>query len=152
MTIVDGVAPGSYQGRNQENREFTSLIGGSPGLSVGSPSSLRRRRRLRFQHSMDHWMPDDEDSTSWRGRIFLLITEPETSVLSAVFYVVLMSAIFASNVVMVMQTMDAWQFTPDDCVVCGGYVTGKLMGKNLASFWSIPSITCLQKCDISLCR
>jgi hypothetical protein len=61
-----------------------------------------------------------ERSRSWKRRVFLLLTEPESSIGSAAFYFVLIFAIFASNVIMILQTMDAWQFTPTDCHSCGG--------------------------------
>ena len=65
------------------------------------------------------------DSTSrhrsWKRRIFLLLTDPTTSYASMIFFVIVMIAIFAINVIMVMQTMDAYQFTPTDCVSCGGH-------------------------------
>jgi hypothetical protein len=57
---------------------------------------------------------------SWRRRIFLLLTDPTTSYFSMIFFVIVMIAIFAINVIMVMQTMDVYQFTPTDCVSCGG--------------------------------
>lgn len=56
----------------------------------------------------------------WRRRIFLLMTEPITSIWSAVFFVILIVMIAASNIIMIMQTMERWQFVPDDCISCGG--------------------------------
>ena len=58
-----------------------------------------------------------------RRRIFLLLTEPDTSVASAVFFFVLIISISVLNVVMMMQTMTKFQFTPTDCVSCGGHVS-----------------------------
>ena len=60
---------------------------------------------------------------SLRRRIFLVLTEPDTSTWSAVFFFVLILAIAMSNVIMIMQTMDAFQFVPTDCVSCGGTVS-----------------------------
>eukprot|EP00978_Attheya_sp_CCMP212_P049148 scaffold623057_cov59-Attheya_sp.AAC.1 len=57
---------------------------------------------------------------SIRRRIFLLLTEPETSIFSALFFILLIITIAASNIAMMMQTMEGWQFTPDDCIACGG--------------------------------
>ena len=57
---------------------------------------------------------------SLKRRIFLFLTEPDSSVASAAFFVLLLICISAMNVVMMMQTMSAWQFTPDDCRTCGG--------------------------------
>eukprot|EP00977_Amphora_coffeiformis_P016962 scaffold5383_cov222-Amphora_coffeaeformis.AAC.3 len=58
-----------------------------------------------------------------RRRFFLFLTEPDTSVASAVFFFVLIISIFVLNIVMMMQTMTKFQFTPDDCVSCGGRVS-----------------------------
>lgn len=69
-------------------------------------------RRHAIKHSYSH--------RSIRRRIFLLLTEPTTSYASAIFFVILIIAITMSNVIMIMQTMNAYQFTPDDCVSCGG--------------------------------
>jgi hypothetical protein len=57
-----------------------------------------------------------------RRRMFLLLTEPQTSIGSALFYAVLISFIVVSNLFEIMQTVDTWQFTPTDCIMCGGYV------------------------------
>lgn len=57
---------------------------------------------------------------SVRRRFFLFLTEPDSSLCSAAFFFVLIFAIFLSNVIMVMQTMDTFQYTPTDCHVCGG--------------------------------
>lgn len=118
----------TYQGGERLRR----LNGdGSPLMHRRGPSaSPGRRRGLLLQRSMSNWVPSEEETLnqnhrSLRRRIFLLITEPETSFLSAVFYFFLLTAIFGSNIIMVLQTMPSWQFTPDDCAVCGGYVTVK---------------------------
>jgi hypothetical protein len=58
---------------------------------------------------------------SIRRRIFLLLTEPTTSYASAIFFVILIITITASNVIMIMQTMDAFQFTPDGKCFCSRF-------------------------------
>ena len=58
-----------------------------------------------------------------RRRFFLFLTEPDTSVASAVFFFVLIISIFVLNIVMMMQTMNRFQFTPDDCRSCGGTIS-----------------------------
>ena len=75
------------------------------------PSVVWEPRRPK-QHHYSH--------RSIRRRIFLLLTEPTTSFASAIFFVILIITIAMSNVIMIMQTMDTWQFTPDDCLSCGG--------------------------------
>ena len=59
---------------------------------------------------------------SWKRRVFLFLTEPATSIGSAIFFFVLIFAIAFMNIVMIMQTMTHWQYTPDDCITCGGDV------------------------------
>ena len=99
---------------------------------------------LRFDH---HWFPPSWEESSdapentttttttststnkrlprrnLRRRIFLFLTEPESSITSALFFLFLVVAISLMNIVMVMQTMDAFQYTPTDCITCGGNVT-----------------------------
>lgn len=90
----------------------------------GNSPGRQQRGLLRHASMMNHFLPSERSNSnqppSLRRLIFLVITEPETSVLSAVFYFLLMSAIFACNIIMVMQTMAAWQYTPSNCITCGG--------------------------------
>jgi hypothetical protein len=78
-----------------------------------------------LHHPIGSWIPggregQDRHELSLRRRIFLLLTDPKSSPVSAMFYAMLMTAIFAVNIIMMMQTMDAYQYTPNDCVTCGG--------------------------------
>jgi len=59
---------------------------------------------------------------SLKRRIYLFLVEPTTSIGSAIFFFVLIFTITAMNVIMIMQTMSYWQFTPTDCTDCGGDV------------------------------
>jgi hypothetical protein len=60
---------------------------------------------------------------SFRRRIFLLLTEPESSICSAIFFSITVLAIALMNVILVLQTMEHWQFTPKDCKFCGETVS-----------------------------
>lgn len=51
------------------------------------------------------------------------IQTPESSWGATIFFVILIALIAFSNILMVIQTMDAWQFVPTDCVTCGGNVS-----------------------------
>lgn len=42
--------------------------------------------------------------------------------MSAIFYLVVMLGVSFMNIVMILQTMDAFQYTPQDCQTCGGPV------------------------------
>ncbi len=123
-----GVDSPSTQSRPGMRRRLGSNddASSSARVNVSLHSSSGQRRNI-LRHAMSLWMPAEEEITnrsprSWRRRVFLIITEPETSILSAVFYILLMSGIFVVNIIMVMQTMESWQYTPTDCVTCGGYV------------------------------
>lgn len=59
---------------------------------------------------------------SLKRRLFLVLTEPETSITSAVFFGILLISILVVNILMVLQTMEEFQFTPSDCKSCGGSV------------------------------
>lgn len=80
-----------------------------------------------------HWLPDAHETDdlprtkrrnhtprSIKRRLFLLLTEPSTSKGSGILFVVVGLAIFVMNIVMIMQTMRRWQYTPEDCITCGG--------------------------------
>jgi hypothetical protein len=76
-----------------------------------------------FSHlrGTSRWLPGDyRGHRSIKRSIFLLLTEPSSSVASLVFFTILIVLIALSNIIMILQTMDPWQFTPSDCVTCGG--------------------------------
>jgi hypothetical protein len=112
----------SYNDSGQRVADICSNSERSPLMMTGSQTGANSFLR----HLSQRWMPSDheEESSSkvrsWKRRFFLLLTEPESSFGSVVFYFVLIFAIFASNIIMIMQTMKAWQFTPTDCHSCGG--------------------------------
>jgi len=109
--------------------------------------SHRRLMPEVFQSLSDHWIPgrwDDpiplsaEQTTprrnrrvkpprpmmrSWKRRIFLILTEPNTSIASAFFFGILVITISLMNVVMIIQTIEKFQFTPTDCRTCGGPIS-----------------------------
>lgn len=59
---------------------------------------------------------------SLRRRIFLILTEPHTSIVSAFYFVILVVSIAFINLLMIIQTMEEFQYTPDNCKSCGGSV------------------------------
>eukprot|EP00934_Nitzschia_sp_Nitz4_P002497 Nitzschia sp. Nitz4//scaffold302_size22357//17178//18852//NITZ4_008561-RA/size22357-processed-gene-0.13-mRNA-1//-1//CDS//3329547038//2487//frame0 len=135
-TRTEGATNTIYGSTSTTNRQYLvreDLVEEDALLLVtGTPlaGSQRPAKRLaqQFEIHFSDLIPSDQEvlfhhQRSWRRRMFLLITEPETSLLSAIFYAALVVAIFASNSIMIMQTMDAWQFTPDDCRTCGGNIT-----------------------------
>jgi hypothetical protein len=72
------------------------------------------------QEQHQHHMPKRYLNRSIKRRMFLFLSEPTSSKGSAIFYLVVISSILTINIVMVMQTMNHWQYTPDDCITCGG--------------------------------
>lgn len=90
-------------------------------VTVDHDHHLPIRRSLKRIHST--WIPREDKSDlipSIRRGIFLLLTEPNSSVASLIFFGFLVTAITLSNVIMILQTMEQWQYTPTDCVTCGG--------------------------------
>jgi len=55
---------------------------------------------------------------SIRRRIFLLLTEPQTSILSAIIFTIIVALILSSVIIMIIETMDYFQYTPDNCILC----------------------------------
>jgi hypothetical protein len=84
--------------------------------TVFSPSSPTGAfQKLHQHHRQMHYL-----HRSIKRRIFLFLSEPTSSKGSALFYLVVVLAILSINIIMVMQTMNNWQYTPDDCITCGG--------------------------------
>jgi Ion transport protein len=100
-------------------------IGDDPHRRVSESNNNSSVKMGILRHPAPSWVPGGQEGRdrhvrSWRRCIFLLLTEPESSTMSAIFYGLLMTTIFTVNTIMVMQTMDVYQYTPDDCVTCGG--------------------------------
>jgi hypothetical protein len=70
------------------------------------------------------WLPSEnlDPRPCIRRRIFLLLTEPSSSISSLIFFFFLILTITLSNLIMILQTTEQWQFIPTDCVSCGGTV------------------------------
>lgn len=93
-----------------EDDTTTAVVLSSP------PPGIRSRKSKHYQQ---HKRPPPT-KRSMRRRMFLFLTEPATSIGSAVFFLFLFVAISVMNLVMIMQTMNRWQYTPTDCITCGG--------------------------------
>ncbi|CAJ1949378.1 unnamed protein product [Cylindrotheca closterium] len=88
------------------------------GITPNEMTSLTDRHSVPYRSSSrKHWFEEE------RRQLLLLLTEPESSWGASFFFVILIALITFSNVLMVIQTMDSWQFVPTDCVTCGGNVS-----------------------------
>lgn len=100
--------------------ESSPLVTSSSAIS----DDFSETRHPWFRHLNKHWLPpkfdDRKRRRSLRNRVFLVLTEPDSSVGSAAFFALVVIAIALMNIVMMMQTMNAFQFTPTDCRACGG--------------------------------
>jgi len=78
---------------------------------------------------------------SFRRRLFLLLTEPQTSYLSLAFFTIYFLMLLASVLVMMMQTMHWFQYTPSNCDFCDfGRISGS--GGDSGSFFNtFPSLS-----------
>jgi voltage-gated potassium channel len=126
--------------------EDTPIIpSGKTTTQTGTSSSESHPTPFFFESLSQHYVPDRwevidmPENTSIRSlhhrhhrlrtrrsikrRVFLFLTEPDTSIASAVFFFILLATISLMNLVMIMQTMQHWQYTPDDCRTCGGPVS-----------------------------
>ena len=78
------------------------------------------------ESSVDVDVDIDHDKTisyhhrNFRRKLFLLLTEPESSIASATVFAVLVVMISLSVVIMVIQTLPMYQYTPINCKMCGG--------------------------------
>ena len=80
---------------------------------------------------------------SLRRRIFLLLTEPQTSILSAVVFTIYFIMLLASVTVMMMQTVRMFQYTPKECTFCdtgiSNYTDDTVFHVDSSSSSSVPS-------------
>ena len=107
-----------------------------PATPSEQSTTPRRNRRGRKPS------PQPPAFRSWKRRIFLILTEPETSIASALFFGVLVVTITLMNVVMILQTIGPpFQFTPTDCRTCGGPVSYVFDDDNVIS--SPPGVLCV---------
>jgi hypothetical protein len=146
MTIFDDTTRGDRtpaMSNAHDRRENDKVSGGlGEGSSLlGRQSGHRRKWSGFFQRMSPGWIPGDfeddsvpgppssygegdnivsERQRSFRRRFFLFLTEPDTSVGSALLFFVIIFAISLSNVIMIMQSMESFQFIPSDCHICGG--------------------------------
>ena len=122
--VVGGYASSDEQG-SIDSEEYLANEGGGvkPGngslQEMGLPQSPENNSFRCNQHHHHHHK-GKRVHRSLSRRIFLLLTEPQTSIASFIFFIILVLAITFSNVLMMMQTMESFQFKPDDCVICGG--------------------------------
>ena len=102
-------------------------------------------------HHFDDLDSDDDDDTrleKWnaidrqqslfherntRRRIFLFLSQPNSSFGSAVFFGILVLTINLSIVIMILQTMRFCQYTPKDCLGCGGTKVYPFVGEFIPS-------------------
>lgn len=79
-------------------------------------------------------------------RIFLFLTEPQTSIASFIFFAILVLAITFSCILMMLQTMSSFQFKPDDCIICGG--TNEFYSDNDDAVYSGPPLPDLENLPV----
>ncbi len=99
-----------------DDLEFSPLVKG-PG-HVESPRTFVSQ----LENSSDYGDKDPPPiKRSWRHRLYLILTDPRSSILSAIVYGFIVFLIVVSNLVIMMKTMDYFQYTPHQCVFCDRY-------------------------------
>ncbi len=58
---------------------------------------------------------------SWRHRVFLLLTDPMSSILSSLCFVMIAIMILCSNIALIIQTLDKFEYTPSKCDFCDNF-------------------------------
>mmetsp|Transcript_21216 Transcript_21216/g.27343 ORF Transcript_21216/g.27343 Transcript_21216/m.27343 type:complete len:475 (-) Transcript_21216:811-2235(-) len=115
----------TYTSSDDENRragenERSRLVSPLHNREMENEECLKQRNR--------RYNPDDREAdccsvktcSPLRERIFLLLTEPESSPAATLLFVSLVVMIFASVLIMMLQTMPRYQHTPNSCTFCGG--------------------------------
>jgi len=101
-------------------KESCSTMASYPDETAALIPQKRTKPLFRMDH---HYVPaafasNHAHRRSTALRVFLFLTEPNSSLASAVFYIVLISAIFLQNIILVLQTMPAGQVIPEKCDYC----------------------------------
>ena len=95
-------------------------------------TSMKSRRTLIStldpdNDSLDAYMDrNPRKKRSMRRRLYLLITDPTSSILSAICTLLIYLMIICSNVVLVFQTLDTFEYTPESCHFCDQYFSHQL--------------------------
>lgn len=73
--------------------------------------------------SLEHLDPprSPRKKRSMRRRIYVLLTDPQSSILSALCTAIIFFMIICSNFVMVLQTLDRFEYKPSSCHFCDEY-------------------------------
>ena len=89
--------------------------------------SMRSKRTLISTLDPDHdsldafMNPNPRIKRSIRRRMYLLITDPSSSILSAICTILIYLMIICSNFVLIAQTLDTFEYTPESCHFCHQY-------------------------------
>ena len=101
----------------------------------GSSNNTINRQRRQFKHSYtassfisgnttkQFWPALHEDidpnyERSVRRRVFLVFTKPSSSTAAMSFFITMMILVILANVLMMAETLYAFQFVPENCEVC----------------------------------
>jgi Ion transport protein len=102
--------------------ERTPLSQTPQETSVSTPSSLATNWIKNLVPGFRNvWLPQinpEDFHLSLRRQIFLILTEPESSIASSVVFIFLLFTISLSNAIMILQTTKQWQFIPIVCADC----------------------------------
>lgn len=117
---------------HEEEEEGDSMVFSPLVVSRSGGASNRQKsgRTLTSTPESDHGLMDDKlmmdpipprKKRSMRRRIYVLLTDPHSSILSALTTAVIFFMIICSNIVMVLQTLDQFEYTPSKCRFCDEY-------------------------------
>ena len=107
---------------SDDDDEYDSQMEISPFVQRGEKIKIRRAIVARLDDSLDGFerIPTTRIK-SMRRSIFLLLTDPRSSILSMICFAIIIFMMVLSNIVMVMETLDRFEYTPDDCDYCQAY-------------------------------
>lgn len=99
----------------------------SPFLNRNESMANKSKRTIISTLDPDHdsleefMTPHPRRKRSLRRRIYLLLTDPTSSIISALCTALIFVMIICSNVVLVAQTLDTFEYTPQSCYFCEQY-------------------------------
>lgn len=80
---------------------------------------------------------------SLRHRVFLLLTDPTSSILSSLCFVIVAFMILCSNIALIVQTLDKFEYNPSECNFCDDYGAEIKTDDTTAKDTSEPWVECI---------
>jgi len=101
--------------------EFSPFLARNEGMANKSKRTFVSNLDPDHDSLEEFTTPHPRKKRSLRRRLYLLLTDPTSSIISALCTALIFAMIICSNVVLVAQTLDTFEYTPQSCHFCQQY-------------------------------